>query len=59
MELRDSYGKIGGRIAGPQGDRNSTGRPTDSTNPDSWGSQSLNHQPKYIHGVVLDLPAHV
>jgi hypothetical protein len=28
MELGNSYGRIGGRIAGPEGDRNSTGRPT-------------------------------
>jgi hypothetical protein len=29
-----SYGRIGGRIAGLKGDRNSTGRPTESTNLD-------------------------
>jgi hypothetical protein len=42
---------------GPEGDRNSTGRPTESTNLDPLGSQSLNHQPKNI---VRDLgfPAH-
>jgi hypothetical protein len=38
MELGDSYGKIGGRIAGPRGDRNSTGIPTESINLDAWGS---------------------
>ena len=32
----------------PEGDRNSTGRPTESTNLDPWGSQSLNHQPKNV-----------
>jgi hypothetical protein len=31
MELGDSYGRIGRRIAGPNGIRNSTGRPTKST----------------------------
>jgi len=32
MELGDSYGRIGGRMAGPKGIRTS---PTESTNP--WG----------------------
>jgi hypothetical protein len=39
MELGDSYGLVGGRIAGPKGDRNSVGRPV-STNLDS---QNLNY----------------
>jgi hypothetical protein len=34
----------------PEGDRNSTGRPT---NQDPWGSQRLNPQPKSIHGLDL------
>jgi hypothetical protein len=29
MKLGDSYGRIGGRIAGTEGDRNSTGRPAE------------------------------
>jgi hypothetical protein len=36
MELGHSYGRIRGRISGPKGDRNSTGRPTESTNLDLW-----------------------
>jgi hypothetical protein len=36
MELGDSYGRIGGKIAGSKGDRNSTRRPTESTNLDPW-----------------------
>jgi hypothetical protein len=36
MEVRDSYGRVGGRIEGPEGDRNSTGRPTKSTHLDPW-----------------------
>jgi hypothetical protein len=40
MELRGSLGRIGGRISGHKVDRDSTGRPTDSTNLDSWGSQN-------------------
>jgi hypothetical protein len=38
MELGDSSGRIGGRIAGPKEDRNPTGRTTDSTNIDTWDS---------------------
>jgi hypothetical protein len=40
MELGDSYGRIGERIAGPKGERNSTERPIQSTNLDPWGSES-------------------
>jgi hypothetical protein len=58
MELGDSYGRIGEMIAGPK-DKNSTGRPTKSTNLDPWGSQSMNHQPKNIPGLDLSLPAHM
>ena len=58
MELRDSY-RIGGKFGAPKGDRNTTGRPTESLNLDPWGSQSLNHQPKNIHGLDLGLPAHM
>jgi hypothetical protein len=59
MELGDAYGRTGGRTAGPEGDRNSTGRPTESTNLDPWDSQSLNQQPKNIHRLDLCLPAHM
>jgi hypothetical protein len=48
MEVGDSYGRVGGRIEGPEWDRNSTGRPTESTNLDLWSSQRLSHQPKNI-----------
>jgi hypothetical protein len=34
MKLGDSYGRIGGRIVGPEEDRNSIGRPTESSNLD-------------------------
>jgi hypothetical protein len=47
--------KIEGRIAGPKGNRNSTKRPKESTNLNPWGPQSLNHQPKNIHGLDLYL----
>jgi hypothetical protein len=57
MELGYSDGRIGGKIVGPKGDRNSIG--TESTNLDPWGSQSLNHQPKNIHGLDLGLPIYM
>jgi hypothetical protein len=42
MELGALYGRIGagGRLAGPEWNKNYTGRPTESTNLDPWGSQS-------------------
>ena len=36
MDLGDSYGRVGGRIEGPEGDRNFTGRPTKSINLVFW-----------------------
>jgi hypothetical protein len=36
MKVREPYGRVGGRIVGPEGDRNTTGRPTESTNLDPW-----------------------
>ena len=36
MELGNSYGRIEERTVGPESDRNSTGRPTESTNLDPW-----------------------
>jgi hypothetical protein len=59
MELEDSYERIGGRIIGSKGNRSSTGRPTESTNLDLWGFQSLNHQPKNMHGLDLGLLPHM
>jgi hypothetical protein len=56
MELGGSYKRIRRRIAGPKGDRNSTERPTESTNLDPWVSQRLNHQPKNIHRLDLGFP---
>jgi hypothetical protein len=59
MKLGDSYGRIGGRIMDPEGDRNSTGRLRESTNLDPWDSQVINHQPKNIYGPDLDLMEHM
>ncbi|EDL74972.1 rCG58917, isoform CRA_a [Rattus norvegicus] len=36
MEVGHTCEKFGKRIEGPEGDRNSTGRPTDSTKLDCW-----------------------
>jgi hypothetical protein len=55
MELENSYGRVVGMTEGPEGDKNSTQRPTESTNLDPWGSQNLNHQPKSIHRLDLGL----
>ena len=59
MELGDFHRKLEGKISGPREDRNSAGRPTKSTNLDSWGSESLNHQPKNINGQDLGLSVHI
>lgn len=37
MEVRESCGRVEGRVEGPRGDRDSTKRPTESTNLDLWG----------------------
>jgi hypothetical protein len=36
IELRDSCERVGGRIRGSEEDRDSTGRPTESTNLGPW-----------------------
>ena len=55
----DFYGIIEGRMAGPDWDRNATGRPTESTKLDPWGFQRLNHQSQCIHRLDLyPLPTH-
>jgi hypothetical protein len=41
--FEDSYESLGGKNLGPEGDRNSTERATESPNLYSQGSQSLNH----------------
>jgi hypothetical protein len=42
MKVGDSYESAGGRIEGPEGDRNSTGRPTESTSLDPWQLSETN-----------------
>lgn len=53
MYLGDSYGRVEERTDHHKGDRNSSGRPKESTHLDSWGSQNLNQQPKFIHRLDL------
>jgi hypothetical protein len=36
MELRESCGRVGGRIEGSKEDRDSTERPTETINLDPW-----------------------
>jgi hypothetical protein len=56
IELGNSYGRVGGRILDSEGDKNSTERPTESTNLDPCDSQRLNQQAKKIYKLDLDLP---
>jgi hypothetical protein len=58
-ELGYSYERIGGRITGSVGDRNSTGRPAESTNLDPWGFQRLIHQAKNIYRLDLGIHTHI
>jgi hypothetical protein len=41
MELRESYGRVGGRIEDPGGERNSTRRLIDSTHLDPQGLSEI------------------
>jgi hypothetical protein len=41
-----SYGRVWKRIEGPEGDRNSTGKPTESTNLDTWELSETEPQTK-------------
>ena len=53
-----SLGRNRRKDCGPEGDRNSTGRPVASTNLNPWGSQRLDCQPKNVY--CLDLgPLHI
>jgi hypothetical protein len=59
VELGNSYATIGERIVGCERDTNSTGKTTELTNLDLWGSQTLKQQPKNIQELKLDLPVYV
>jgi len=47
-EVGDPHGRVRGRIEGTEGDGNPIGRPTVSTNPDSWELPETNSPT--IHG---------
>jgi hypothetical protein len=49
MELGESSGRVGGRLEGPKKERNSIGRPRESTN------LRLKHKPKSKHRLDLGL----
>jgi hypothetical protein len=54
-EVRDLYGRVGGRIERTEGEGNSKGRPTVSTNLDPFELPEIKPRPKSIHGLVLGL----
>jgi hypothetical protein len=56
MELGSSYGRIGGRIVGPKGDRNSTGKPQSQL---TWTLGALRVKPKSIHRLGLGISTHM
>jgi hypothetical protein len=56
MELENFYGRIGGRTEGPEGDEET---PQETSSQLTWGSQSLNHQPKNLQRLNLGIPTHM
>jgi hypothetical protein len=48
MELGESYGRVRGRIERTEGNRNSTRRPTVSSNLDPWGLSETEPPTKQI-----------
>jgi hypothetical protein len=46
-------------ISGPQGKKNCTAKLTEATKLDHWCSQSLNHQPKNVHGLDHASSTHI
>ena len=58
MELGSLVKDLGRRIEGPEEDRDSTKRPTESTNLDTWGLPETETQPKSEQGPDLG-PLHI
>jgi hypothetical protein len=54
VEPGESCGRVGDRIEPARGVKDTTRRPTESTNLAHGGSQRLNHQPKSIQGLDLE-----
>lgn len=57
-EVGDSFGRIGGRFKGPEGDRNSTRRPIETTNLDPWQLSETESPTKEHTGAGVNPPAH-
>jgi hypothetical protein len=59
MEVRNFYGRVGGRIEDLKGDRNSTGRPAESGQPGPLGAlgDRTTNQIAYTGGLDLGTPA--
>ena len=52
--------RVGGRIEGPEGDRNSIGRPTESNNLDLWGLPETGPPTKdHTQAGPIPLPQHM
>jgi hypothetical protein len=58
MELRESYGRVGRNIEGPEEDTDSTRRPTESTNLESWGLPETESLTKEWAGTGPSPPSH-
>lgn len=61
-EVEDFYGRVGERIEGPELDRNTTGRITESTNLDPWEvseTKPTKDQPRTYIGWTKDLGTYV
>ena len=59
MELREAYGRVKRRIEGPKEYRDSTGRPTESTNLDPWGLLETEPPTKEHTQAGLRAPEHM
>jgi len=59
MNVRDSYGRVRGRIEGPKGDRNSTEKPTESTHLNPWEFPETEPPTKKHTWAVLGLPVYM
>jgi hypothetical protein len=54
-----SYGRVWGRIMGPEEDSDSTGKPTKSTNLDPWGCPETESSTKELAGAGPRPPTHM
>ena len=59
MELWESYERVGRKIEGHEEDRDSTERPTESTDLDPWGLQETESQTKEQAWAGPSLPVHI